>query len=322
MTGQNTSLVVYYFTMKAEPSGLAGRLSTQIVDYARHQQFERGAHLTEQSLAAALNVSRSPVRRALAYLEVIGVVRREANHGYYLEKLPPIHQAAVPSSADDAEAWYLRIAEDRLAGRLEDQVTETALMRRYRLRRGELQRILHRMEKEGWIERKPGHGWMFGALADTVEAHAQSYRFRMALEPAALLEPGFRIDPEEMARCRREQEMLLAGGFMKVSSARLFEIGSNFHETIVSFSGNRFMLDSLRRLNSMRRLLEYRAHIDRARLVGQCRQHLQLLDLLEQGQIEQAAGFLRQHLDAVRAIKTERGPQAPPSKSMLSPLPL
>jgi DNA-binding GntR family transcriptional regulator len=290
--------------MKTEPSGLAGRLSTQIVDFARRQQFARGTHLTEQSLAAALHVSRSPVRRALAYLEAVGIVRREAHHGYYLEKLPAIHQAAVPGPADDAEAWYLRIAEDRLAGRLEDQVTETELMRRYRLRRRELQRILHRMEKEGWIERKPGHGWMFAALADTVEAHAQSYRFRMTLEPAALLEPDFRPDPDAMARCRREQEMLLAGDFMKASSARLFEIGSSFHETIVGFSGNRFMLDALRRLNSMRRLLEYRAHVDRARLVDQCREHLQLLDLLEQGQIEQAARFLRQHLDLARKIKT------------------
>jgi DNA-binding GntR family transcriptional regulator len=293
--------------MKAEPSGLAGRLSVQIVDYARRQQLEPGSHLTEQSLAAALQVSRSPVRRALAYLNEIGVVRRETNRGYYVEKLPPAHRTPLVHTTHDAEECYLRIADDRLTGRLEDQITEAALMRRYRLPRRELQRVLHRMEKEGWLERKPGHGWRFIALADTVEAHAESYRFRMLLEPAALLEPGFRIDAAEIARCRRDQEMLLAGGFMKVSSARLFELGSDFHETIVGFSGNRFMLDSLKRLNSMRRLLEYRAHVDRSRLIGQCREHLQLLDLLEHGHREKAARFLRQHLDIVRAIKTERG---------------
>jgi DNA-binding GntR family transcriptional regulator len=291
--------------MKAEPYGLAGRLAAQIVDYARRQELAPGSHLTEQSLAAALNVSRSPVRRALARLKEAGVVRREVNRGFYLAKLPAANNAMVVRTADDAETAYMRVAEDRLAGRLPDEVSETALMRRYRLPRRELQRILHRMEKEGWVERKPGHGWRFIALADTVEAHAESYRFRMLLEPAALLEPGFRVDPAEIARCRRDQEMLLAGGFMKVPSAWLFEIGSDFHETIVRFSGNRFMLDALKRLNSMRRLLEYRAHVDRSRLVGQCREHLQLLELLEKGQREKAARFLKKHLDVVRAIKTD-----------------
>jgi DNA-binding GntR family transcriptional regulator len=294
--------------MALDTSGLTTRLAMQTVDYARRQGLVAGSHLTEQNLADALNVSRSPVRRALAFLEQIGVVERQANRGYFLKKLPaPTRVSALGRAAEDPEERYLRIADDRLAGHLEDHVTETALMRRYGMPRRELQRILHRMENEGWLERKPGHGWMFVALADTVEAHAQSYRFRMVIEPAALLEPGFRMDRAAIARSRRDQHMLLEGGLMRVSRARLFEIGSEFHETIVGFSGNRFMLDALKRLNHLRRLLEYRAHMDRSRLVGQCREHLKLLDLLEHGTREEAARFLKKHLDVVRVIKTEGG---------------
>lgn len=293
--------------MAADTSAFTARLAMQTVEYARRRALQPGSHITEQSLADALNVSRSPVRRALAYLHEIGVVEREANRGYFLKKLPlPTHRTPLLQRAEDYEEPYLRIADDRLAGELEDHVTETSLMRRYSMPRRELQRLLHRMENEGWLQRKPGHGWMFVSLANTVESHAQSYRFRMLIEPAALLEPGFRIDPAEIARCRRDQEMLLAGGISKVSRARLFEIGSDFHETIVGFSGNHFMLDSLRRLNRTRRLLEYRAHLDRSRLIGQCREHLHLLDLLEHGAREDAARFLKRHLDVVRAIKTER----------------
>ncbi|MBX3665694.1 MAG: GntR family transcriptional regulator [Burkholderiales bacterium] len=286
-------------------SGLTARLASRVVDYIRRSGLAVGSHLPEQRLADAFRVSRTPVRHALHVLAGMGVVARRPRHGYFLRRVPAqTPKLPIRDDAALAEERYLRIADDRLAGKLEDQVTETALMRRYGLRRRELQRTLHRMQREGWIERKPGHGWMFATLPDSVEAHAQSYRFRMLFEPAALLEPGFRIDRAELERIRRDQRMLLDGGVHRLSRARLFEIGSDFHETLVSFSGNGFMIDAIRRVNGMRRLLEYRAKCDRGRFMEQCREHLHLLDLLEQGDPGRAAAYLRRHLDLVREKKT------------------
>jgi DNA-binding GntR family transcriptional regulator len=297
--------------MSIDASGLSTHLALQVIEYMRRGNLAPGAHLGEQQLADVLNVSRSPVRRALAVLEKMGVVAQQRHRGYFFKCLPTkLAQSGLPEVVASAEDRYLRIADDRLAGRLEDHVTETALMRRYGMPRRELQRILHRMEKEGWVERKPGHGWMFLALADSVEAHAQSYRFRMLFEPAALLEPGFRIDKPELERIRRDQQMLLDGSVNRLSRAKLFEIGSDFHETLMRFAGNRFMLDAIKRVNAMRRLLEYRAHYDRERCADQCREHLHLLDLLERGAREEAARYLRKHLDIVRAIKTENAESA------------
>src|SRR5256885_8984978 len=51
-----------------------------------------------------------------------------------------------------------------------------------------------RISQEGWIERKPGYGWTFAAMLTTPDSLLQSYRLRMALEPAALLEPGYRSE--------------------------------------------------------------------------------------------------------------------------------
>ena len=266
--------------------------------------------MTEQSLADTFRVSRSPIRKALALLAREGVLTRESNRGYFIKALPSGNQSSLRKNTDETEERYLRIADDRLAGRIEDHFTEAELMRRYGFARRELQRILHRMEKEGWVERKAGHGWRFVALADTVEAHAEGYRFRMLMEPAALLEPGFRIVGTELERLRRDQQMLLDGGVYRVSRAKLFEMGSDFHETLMSFSRNRFMVDAIKRVNAMRRLLEYRAHYDRERFAGQCREHLHLLELLENGTREGAARYLRKHLDIVRALKTESAGQA------------
>ncbi len=290
--------------MRITASALSQQLALQITSHIRRSNLAPGAHLAEQQLADLFKVSRSPVRCALAELEKAGVVEQSRHRGYFLKKILALQARAAPE-ANLAEDRYLRIADDRLAGHLEDNVTETALMRRYDMPRRELQRILHRMEKEGWAERKPGHGWQFIALANSVEAHGQSYRFRMLFEPAALLEPTFHIDKAEFERIRRDQQMLLDGGIARLSRAQLFKMGSDFHETLMGFSRNRFMIDAIRRVNTMRRLLEYRAHYDRERFAGQCREHLQLLDMLEQGTRENAARYLRKHLDVVRAIKTE-----------------
>lgn len=289
-----------------DSSGLSLQLAARIADHIRRNKLAIGTHLTEQQFAAEFNVSRTPVRRAFAVLASMGSVTRKPNHGFFLQRIPLA--GSMPVLRDNAglsEERYLKIADDRLAGKLDDHVTETALMRRYEMPRRELQRILHRMEKEGWAERKPGHGWRFIALADSIEAHGQSYRFRMLFEPAALLEPGFRIDKAEFDRIRRDQQMLLDGGVNRLSRAQLFRMGSDFHETLMGFSRNRFMIDAILRVNSMRRLLEYRAHYDRERFSGQCREHLHLLELLEHDSRVQAADYLRNHLDVVRAIKTE-----------------
>jgi DNA-binding GntR family transcriptional regulator len=176
-------------------------------------------------------------------------------------------------------------------------------MERYGVGRLPLQRILNRMARESMIERKVGRGWVFRPLLNSIEAHRESYRFRMIIEPAAILEPGYCIDLAELAKCRREQSELLAGGIERCTHAELFRTGVHFHETIVAGAGNRFLLDSLRTINLMRRVVEYGTRLDRSRLHRQCEEHLALIDLLERGERMEAAQLLRQHLNMARITK-------------------
>ena len=44
--------------------------------------------------------------------------------------------------------------------------------------------------------------WSFSPMLMTPESLEQTYRVRLALEPAALLEPTYRLDPDVAARCR------------------------------------------------------------------------------------------------------------------------
>lgn len=86
-------------------------------------------------------------------------------------------------------------------------------------------------------------------MMETPEAYEESYLFRQALEPTGILGPSFIPVPAEFAQLRREQEHIVNGGFRTMTPIELFEANSRFHETIAAWSGNRFIMQSIRRVN-------------------------------------------------------------------------
>ena len=280
-------------------------LAMRVVELIRHEGLHRGAHLSEQSVADALQVSRTPARRALIFLADIGLLERTPRRGFYL-KMSAAELAGVAFSTDDDndEQLYFRIIDDHLGGRFTEDFTTTDLSQRYGLTARQAGLVLARMESEDLIRRRAARGWEFVRTLSTVEAHDQSYRFRLIIEPAGLLEPGFKIDPEAFALHRRQQESLLTGSLALLSRSELFRYNSTFHEMIAECSNNAYLADAVKRVNRMRRMIEYNHQADRTRLIGQAREHLQLLDMLEVGENKKASEFLRLHLDTVREIKT------------------
>lgn len=275
-------------------------LTTQIVELIRAEAMEVGAHLPAQWLADRLRVSRSPVNEALELLQAQGIVRREPNRGYFLAAPAPAPasvaaQLGMPPD-DTVTSVYFRLADDRLRGKLPDRFTEAMVRRRYALTPALLQAVLARIADEGWARKKPGYGWEFSPMLTTPESLLQSYRLRLAIEPAALLEPGYRLDPQAAERCRAAEMQLLHGGIATATADQLHERGVRFHETLVEGSGNPFFIDAMRRVNRVRRLLSYRSTQDRSRYREHCEQHLMLLDLLERGRNEEAAAAMREHL--------------------------
>jgi DNA-binding GntR family transcriptional regulator len=278
---------------------LVPALPSQIIELVRSEELPVGAHLPAQWLADRLRVSRSPVNEALELLRSQGVVRREPNRGYFLAAAAP-SPGQVPgerTAEKDAVAdSYFRIADDLLRGELPDQFTEAMLRRRYALTPAQLQAVLARIADEGWGRKKPGYGWEFSTMLTTPESLLQSYRLRLAIEPAALLEPGYRLDKQVIARCRAAELHLLGGGMATDTADQLHDRGVRFHESLVEGSGNPFFIDTMRRVNRVRRLLSYRSMRDRSRYKEHCGQHLMLLDLLERDRNEEAAEVMREHL--------------------------
>ena len=145
-------------------------------------------------------------------------------------------------------------------------------------------------------------------MIDSVEAYEESYLFRLAVEPAGLLSPRFNPVPAELDACRKQQTFIVDGGFQSMSTLELFEAGSKFHETLASWSGNRFILQGVRRVNQLRRLVEY-GLVTRQRSTRQAQatEHLAILDPIARGDFLTAATLLREHLDVARRQKISSG---------------
>jgi DNA-binding GntR family transcriptional regulator len=273
-------------------------LAARIVNHIRVAGLAPGTHLTAQELAALFSVSRFPASQALQLLACKGVVTHERNRGYFVsDAAPETPEALGLPTGDDASDVYFRIAEDHLHGQLPDPASEAYLRERYNLTKAQLSAVLGRIGQEGWVERRTGYGWSFSPMLTAPESLEQTYRVRLALEPAALLEPTYRLDAKAAARCRAAETRLLAGAIETDSADALHERGVHFHETIIAASGNPFFLETIRRINRVRSLLSYRAMVERKRYRQQCEEHLEILDLLENGKNREASRALRRHLE-------------------------
>ncbi|PUA18601.1 GntR family transcriptional regulator [Glaciimonas sp. PCH181] len=287
-------------------------IAKQIVELIKNQGWEVGSHLPAQMLADHLRVSRQPVSAALSLLHEKGFLTREHNRGYFVAKsvtepLSEVVSALGLDESDIVSSAYFQIADDLLKNALPQAFSEQLIKTRYGLTATQLNAVLGRIAREGWAERKPGYGWEFSSMLSTPGSLLQSYRLRLALEPAALLEPGYKLDRKILEECRARELHLLNGGIQTDTADQLHDRGVRYHECLIEASGNSFFIDTIKRVNRVRRLLSYRSMQHRERYTEHCKQHLHILELLERDRNEEASGFLREHLihtmDALSSIE-------------------
>ena len=282
---------------------IASSLAHEIARLIREGGLAEDEVLSERALAARFHVSRSPVRVALRELHGAGVLAKGARGSLRVADPAAAGVLAVAPAADGDEETYLAIARDRLAGGIPDRISENELIRRYGATRPRMQALLRRMAEEGWAERLPGNGWRFLPVLTSMQTYRQSYTFRQAIEPAALRDPGFRADGPGLERQLETQRRLVAGEVLEISAVQLFQVNSALHEAIAECSGNAFFIDALRRVNRLRRLIEYRQTVDREQARARCAEHVRMLELILSDRREEAAELMHRHLAALGPIK-------------------
>lgn len=291
--------------MAARTSELSTNISNRLLHDIVSGTLSRGQHISAQNIADRYGVSRTPVREALENLAIQQVLTRQHNRGYFVsERLPQSFQDgladAVPADADD----YQTFANDWLTNQIPEEVAEQFLRQRYGWTKAKAADLLVRAVREGWAERKEGYGWRLLPVAKTPEAFDEIYRFRMAIEPTAMLEPSFQLDHKILDEQRRIQEGMLNMDLSSTPGEALLQNGALFHEELIKLSGNPFFHMALQRVNRMRRLMEYRAEVNCERLIEQCTEHLEILSYLESGNVADASYRMRQHLSGALKRKS------------------
>jgi DNA-binding GntR family transcriptional regulator len=282
---------------RAASSGLQARLAGRILIHARERGYGPGAWLSENALAQTFGVSRTPVRGALAVLSNRGLLNVVPRRGYVLKRAvrdQDLEPYADFASEDDK--LVQRMAAERFAGTLPDNVSETDLMRRYNVARGALARVLNGMAQDNIIERRSGKGWRFLPALNATQLHEDSYRFRLLIEPACVLEPTFKLDKARAQRLRETHVALLTGGLERLDSIKYFELNAELHEFIAACSRNRFLEQAVVHQNRLRRFFSYIAVFTPERMRVSCSEHVAILDRLMAGEREHAATLMWRHL--------------------------
>jgi DNA-binding GntR family transcriptional regulator len=298
--------------MASLPGQNSRRLANQILDFVRKARFEPGHHLREQQIADLLGVSRTPTRNALNLLVEEGIVETRRNQGFFLLKaFDALQRVELSVSSSLEESLYERLVNDRLGGAIANSLTQTEIARRYDVDRVTLMKTLTRMAEDGLLIRNKGHGWSFLPTLDEA-ALRSGYEFRLMVEPANFLQPGFTPNAAALERSRLQHLYLAShSDSSAVSNAQLFETDAQFHEMFAEFGGNTFVIQAIQQQNRLRKLLEFAGYANRRRVRDWCAEHLAIIDAVAGGRYADASELMRKHLThadnaALPGKKTER----------------
>ena len=271
-------------------------LARRILEHTQETGLVAGAPVAEQALARTFQVSRTLIRGALKVLLEENLLSHEAGKGYRLAALPTGQHfnAALPQAEEEELATS--VLRDRMAGRLGDSISISELMRRYDIGRPAAQKALAQLSESQAIERGPGQSWLFRPSLNNLAALEESLKFRLILEPEALLSPHFNADPQRLSLLRSAMQLLLASPVEDFDIQQFRELDISFHELIAQSCGNRFIGDALLQHQSLRRLPNLLPTVSVHRLQEALREHLQIIAHIERGQLEIAADVLRLHL--------------------------
>jgi DNA-binding GntR family transcriptional regulator len=284
----------------AGPSRLQVELAARILRLLKDQGAGPGHHLVEQELCKAFGVSRTPIRGALKLLAEQGSVEARPNRGFVLVEpvtVAPVTEPLNPQDEAD-QNLMVAIAEARNTGKLDADVTQQEVCRQFDAKPPTVVRVLRRLAELGLVERKAGNGWTFIPLVDSMRAQAESYKFRRAVEPAVVLQDTFELDLEWAKETRARHMAFRRRPWRDFRAVEFYEMNSDFHEQLARCSGNRYLLDAVRRQIQLRSFLNYHWHYGPARVLASIDEHMALLDKLEAGDNKGAADLMVAHLTA------------------------
>jgi DNA-binding GntR family transcriptional regulator len=272
-------------------------LIRRLLRYLLEQDLAEGAHLTEQGLADALQVSRTPVRRALTELHAEGIVEKITHRGYFLARpARTLFAASLDFPTFDEDALFELVATDHLRGVLPQSFSEQDVVSHHGVSVRLARRVLATLCDEKVIVAKDSGAWEFNPFLLSNEASLASYAYRLVTEPQIPLLPTFAVRRDLIRACRDEHIRLLTLTAPERTGRLAFKIDAAFHETVAICGGNPFFHSGVVQHNRLRQLLEYRDASDEGRMLVWLREHLDIMEVIVANDLREASELMRNHL--------------------------
>lgn len=293
-------------------------LARQVLDLTRTRRMQRRDHLPEQAFASLCGVSRTPIRAAFKLLAEMGFLEIVADGGYCLAVDPEAESARVIQHLDVTEGSLAdRILADRRDRRIDEVQSVSFLVRRYGGTRAMVLNALTVLQQDGIVERVSGHGWVFRPMLDTPAAIADSLQFRLILEPAAILTPGFELDQVSARELRMQMSESLSAPDGRVVGPSFHRQDTSFHVLIARGAANRFARDALLAHYRLRQVTQKDFSTPEFRLRQAIAEHLEILDSLERRQFDVAADQMTLHLRLSRNQRPDAANRGSPPMARL-----
>jgi len=239
-----------------------------------------------------------------------------------------IHFLEPPNSISDQ--IYERLKQQILHCEIEpgERLMQIQVAKSLRASRTPVREAFRRLEQDGLVERVPQGG--VRVTRPDAETIREVFGIRKVLEAYAIELACDRITPPEVAALKQlssqAQELLSSRELgLQAKISRLFELNSQFHDTIYRASGNSYLMgtiNSLRNVVGRLRLLGLRADSTWSRTWDE---HVQLIGLLERKDKESAVRVVQSHLvngasDVLSGLKLMEDAGMVPHADSKSPL--
>ena len=189
---------------------------------------------------------------------------------------------------------------------------ERVMAERHHVSRGTVREALHRLEREGLVETRPGSGtyvtWTDPSAASLPIENARPLELmdaRFALEPhmcrLAVLH-ATRADFEELERLMTRMEAAADDPIV------FGDADSEWHAALSRSTGNSLLIGILGQINSVRAFDEWtrmrRLTLNPATIVRYNSQHRQIVNAIRAREPERAAVLMKEHLETARLSLT------------------
>ncbi|GAA1722822.1 GntR family transcriptional regulator [Isoptericola hypogeus] len=198
------------------------------------------------------------------------------------------------------------LREAMVAGELEPGAVYSApvLAQRFGVSATPVREAMMELTHEGLVETIRQRGYRVVELSEV--ALEEILQIRELIEVPTVGRAAAVATPEQVRALRpladRIDSTAAAGELQEFVAA-----DTMFHTEVLAIAGNARLVEEVRRLRHMSRLLGLHALHSEGRLVATLREHHELLDLLEARDVTGAETWMHRHLEHVRSVWSGRG---------------